>query len=447
MTQQLPFTTAPAGLFRSVPAAMLGAVLFGALPSGAPVAAQQPPAVEAAPGALTDALREQRRTLRLEDGRLSGDGADLLLGEGRASQFFLLGEEHGVAEVPQLAAALFRALNGHGYRYLAIETGDGLATSLDSLARQPDPLAALTSWYAAHWPGAPFYTLREEATLLVDAVAASPATPALWGLDYDILADRHALSRLRALAETDVQRGAVDRTVAVADSLFRLAMEQRNPGHVLMFGGPDAVLAELRRAWPPEPESEAARIVSLLEATRRINAHWARGGALESNAERAKWNKRQFARHWEAAVARDGLPPRVMLKFGANHMMRGRTLTDVYDLGNQVAELAEWSGGRSFHVLVMAGDATDHAVLDPTVMMYRPAPSGFQAAAWARPFFEAASDADWTVYDLRPIRAMASQRRFGTLSGALDKVVWGFDAVVVLTGSRPSTMLPVERPW
>jgi hypothetical protein len=33
------------------------------------------------------------------------------------------------------------------------------------------------------------------------------------------------------------------------------------------------------------------------------------------------------------------------------------------------------------------------------------------------------------------------------LPEGLAKVIWGFDAVVVVTGSRPATMLPIRRPW
>src|SRR5690606_1226813 len=370
------------------------------------VAAQQRETGDAGAERLLEALRQNRRTLAIADGRLSGDGAELLLSEGRASQFFLLGEEHGVAEVPALAAALFRELTRHGYRHLAIETGDGLAVTLDTLARKPEPLAALTAFFQAHWPGAPSYTLREEAGLLVEAVAASLARQVLWGLDYDIMANRHALPRLRELASTPAQREAAGRAIGVADSLLRLAMEQRNPGHVMMFGGLESVLQELRFAYAPGPGTEAERIVSLLEATRRINGYWLSGEGWRSNEERARWNKRQFARLWHDARQRDGEPPRVMLKFGANHMIRGRTWTDVYDLGSLASELADALGGRSFHVLVVGGRESSHAVLDPTVMEYRPAPSDMPADPATRPFFDAADPAAWTLYDLRPLRPL-----------------------------------------
>jgi hypothetical protein len=394
---------------------------------------------------LVQALRAHARTLTLDAGRLSGPGAEWFLGEARHAHFVLIGEEHGVAEIPAFTAALFRDLAVTAeYRHLAIETGDGLAAALDSLAREPDPVAAMTAWHEAHWPGAPFFTLREEADLLVSVAETSLTPPILWGLDYDVMADRHALPRLRTLAESEAQRSATDTAIAAADSLLRLAIEEGNPGRILMFAGPETVLGDLRRAWNPVPDSEPDRILTLMEATLRINSLWGAGQGLESNRERARWNKVQFARLWRSAGE-----PRVLFKFGANHMVRGRNFTGAFDLGTLASELADAMGSQSLHLLVLAGRNTESASMDPTVMEYRARPSSAQAEAWAAPFFDALEDpsgpdSSWTIYDLRPLRPLLDGR---DVPARLETVIRGFDAVLVLPGSRPATMLPIERPW
>jgi hypothetical protein len=453
MTLRAPALRASPGV---VTLAMLAAV---ALPT--PLAALQDPAPpDAGARLLVGTLEAHRHPVGVAGGGLAGAGGAWLVAQGREADFFLLGEEHGVAEIPGLTGALFRALTREaGYRHLAIETGDGMAAALDSLARLPDPEAALVGWFEAHWPGAPFFTLAEEAELLVEAVAASPASQVLWGLDYDIMADRHALPRLETLARTGAQREAVAHARSVADSLLRLAMDEGNPAHVLMFGGPVEVLEELRRGWDPVPASEADRILRILEATRGVNELWLTGQGLASNHERARWNKAQFAHYWTGAgggldpAGEAGEAPRVLFKFGANHMLRGRNFTDVHDLGALASELADARGGRSFHLLVVAGEGSESAALDPTTMTYRPQPAGTQGAAWAAPLFEAARDAEvspgapWTLLELAPLRALAAAGRLGTLPEQLQKVIWGFDAVVVLHGSRAATMLPVDRPW
>ena len=42
---------------------------------------------------------ENRYAVTFQNGAFSGPGWDLLLAEGRAARFFLVGEEHGVAEI------------------------------------------------------------------------------------------------------------------------------------------------------------------------------------------------------------------------------------------------------------------------------------------------------------------------------------------------------------
>jgi hypothetical protein len=131
-----------------------------------------------------------------------------------------------------------------------------------------------------------------------------------------------------------------------------------------------------------------------------------------------------------------------MFKFGASHMVRGRTFTNVFDLGTLASELADVHGSRSFGVFMVAGAGTQAAVVDPTVMQSVPRPAGFAQAAWARPFFAAADSAAWTVFDLRPFRTRIP--RLGSIDDTLIRVLYGFDAFVVLSGSRPQTDLPLR---
>ncbi len=376
------------------------------------------------------------------DGRLSGTGAELLLAAGRDAQFFLIGEEHGVAEVPLVAAGLFRELAPAGYRHLAIETGEMLASELNRRVLADTTGAAYAAFGRDFFPGAPFYGWREDAALLRTAVsAAGGRDDVLWGLDYDIMADRYTLRRLRDLAPTPAARAAAEAVIARADSALQQALATQNPGLLMMFGGPEDVYAPLRAAYAPEPGSEADRIIRLMETTREINAFWGRGQGYLSNHHRALFNKRQLMHYLQGAMHRgEGRMPRVMMKFGASHMMRGRTFTQVYDLGTLASEIADVHGSRSFGVLMLGGAGTTHAVTDPRV--FRSVEAPVEVEPWAKPFYDAADPQRWTVLDLRPLRARIP--RLGTLPDEVLKVLYGFDAVVILSGSGPQHDLAVR---
>jgi hypothetical protein len=391
---------------------------------------------------LTALLRANAHPMQAgADGRLSGAGAELLLAAGRDAQFFLIGEEHGVAEIPLVAAGLFRELAPAGYRHLAIETGEFMAAELNRRVLADTTGAAYAAFQRDYFPGAPFYRWREDAALLRTAVhAAGGRDDVLWGLDYDIVADRYTLRRLRDIAPNARARAAAEAAIARADSALQQALATQNPGLLMMFGGADDWYAPLREAYAPEPGSEADRIISLMEQTRRINGLFGSRQGYQSNLQRALLNKRQFQRYLDAATARDGRMPRVMMKFGSSHMVRGRSFTEVFDLGTLASEIADVHGSRSFGVLMLGGAGTTHAVIDPRV--FRSVQAPVETDGWVQPFYDAADPQRWTVFDLRPIRARIP--RLGTLPDDMLKVLYGFDAVVILSGSGPQHDLEME---
>ncbi len=416
-------------------------LLAAALLAPVTAAAQQ-----AAPdSALVAALRQNRHTLSAgADGRLEGAGARVLLDAGRESQFFLIGEEHGIAQVPQLAAGLFRGLAPAGYRYLAVETGDAVAAAMNRAATRGD--TAMASFVNRNWPGVPFYTLREESRLLTAAVRdAGGRTDVVWGLDYDILGDRYALRRLREIAPGAAARAAADRALAAADSLLRESVRTRNLGGIMMFAAPDSAFAPLRRAYAPAPGSEADRILEELEATLRVNALQVSRRYHEANVTRGGVMKTRFMRRYREAVAAGDTLPRVMLKLGANHAMRGHSFVGFYDLGNAVHELAEMNGGRAFGLMALPGRGTRQAGMDPATFNYVARPA--DESAWAKPLHDLADPSAWTLYDLRPLRRPLAAGRLGAVPPLLARVIDGFDAVVVLSGSGPSTSLAGPPPF
>ncbi|MFN2400611.1 MAG: hypothetical protein ABR543_18540 [Gemmatimonadaceae bacterium] len=389
-------------------------------------------------------LRANRRAMHIRaDGSLTGAGADLLVNAGRDAQFFLIGEEHGVAEVPLVTAALFRALVQHGYRHLAIETGDALAAALNRAIAADSTGDEYLRFLRDHWPGAPFYNWREEASLLRSAIAAAGGKKdVLWGLDYDIMADRYALRRLRDIAPNPAARLMAEAVILRADSALAKAMATQNPGLIFMFGGPTDVYVQLRKAYSPPPGSEDDRIIRLMEETRAINELFVSKHVYQSNQRRALLSKQRFMRYLQEARNERGTLPRVMLKFGASHMMRGRTFTNVFDLGSLASEVADASGSRSFGVLMVGGAGSAHAQIDPRVMRSVEAPAEYAEQDWARPFFEAANSQGWTVYDLRALRPRIPG--LASLPQRTLQVLYGFDAFVVLTGSGPQHDLTIR---
>lgn len=321
-------------------------------------------------------IRALARPMELTpSGDLAGPGGELLRPGVRESRFTMVGEEHGIAEVPRLVEALWRIGQTAGYSHLAIEVGEQPAVRLESVLRADPSDAPYLAFLRDHWPSAPFFQWREDAALLRDVVNATPGRRGVfWGLDYDIIADRHALGRLRELAPSASARRVADSAQAIADSALDRAMREQNPGLIMMFGGDSAVFSRLRAAYRPKPGSEADRILTLMDSTLLINRLFLGGRGYESNLRRSRLLKRQFWRFYDSTARAEGREPRVLLKFGAAHLMRGRNLVNTYDLGSLLPELAERNGGLAFGVCAVGGPGTKQAQIDPRVMRSAEAP-------------------------------------------------------------------------
>ena len=111
-------------------------ISFGAAAAIAPTSLAQTPAAPDPAIAIAAKAAEARLKLDFDGRRFSGPAYDLLLSEARRAQFFLIGEEHGIAENPKLAGQLFEALVPSGYRRLGIEVSPPMARELDAAARE-----------------------------------------------------------------------------------------------------------------------------------------------------------------------------------------------------------------------------------------------------------------------------------------------------------------------
>jgi hypothetical protein len=82
---------------------------------------------------VTAYLKEHALEVKLSDGRLVGPAADWFRTEAAKVQFFFIGEEHDVREIPLIAGALWRELAPLGYKHVAVEAGPWLGGRLEPI--------------------------------------------------------------------------------------------------------------------------------------------------------------------------------------------------------------------------------------------------------------------------------------------------------------------------
>jgi hypothetical protein len=388
--------------------------------------------------ALTAAAKEHRTRLEFDGDSFSGPALDQLLTRAGSAQFFLIGEEHGIAENPKLAAQLFATLVADGYEKLVIEISPPMAAILES-AVQNGGIEGLRTLYASPGGKPAFFGMREEAELLAAVRAALPeATEVFWGVDYEVLGDRALLRQLNEMERPASSDAPLENLIAASDSAWSKYSETGSPQYVFSFSGDPALVTAVINAWP-DANDRALRMLETLRSTLEINQLWMQGRGWESNARRAALIRSNFLTHWHDAN-RNGATPRILAKLGSNHLLRGRNMTGTFDLGALLPEIASADGGQTFSLMVLPGMDSLTAVMNPSTWTYSPQPAKDNYAEGLEALTDAAYSNAFTLIDLAALRPIVGSRidRYGA---DVARVVHGFDMLLVMSGSTASSNL------
>ena len=388
---------------------------------------------------LLEALQGNRLPLTMTDGRPGGAGWDLLVREAGDARFTLIGEEHGVAETAQLAAALFTALRGSGYSRVAVELSPIIAQDIEAAARR-NGVQGIADFLAG--PDVfTFYNMREEAQFLADVIKAGPSGErVLRGFDREIFSDRYLISRLESKVPARA-RPAFNRLKEA--SLNAKARNERtgNPDDLFFLAEDPALVSAVRAAWPdPDPESDA--VMRTIEESLAIEAAERAGGAWPYMQRRAQWLRSNLAALLKADQG-PKVPPKVLMKFGYMHMIRGANYVNVFDVGSMADEIAALTGDRAFHVLIIPGRGSRQAVLGAGGFNSVATDELDELRAGDQRLTRVLSNANATgheVIDFRPLRRLA-MRGLESWNSDLVRTIHGYDAVVIWNGARASSGL------
>lgn len=414
-------------------ALVLPLILVAAAWAADPIPPPAAPAGLPLPEQLPALVAHSRHLARLEQGRLRGEGADLLRELTQDAQFVLMGEEHGNTGVADFAAALWLSLRAGGFSCAAVEVDPWVAEVMNHELRT----GGVESWRrflagAGGGIAAPFFVWDREAAFadtVVSSVPRSKATP-LWGIDQVFLGSAPWLLARVADRTLDRQARQIARDLIAA---------QR--GQINGLGLDPAPLERLRDRLSVSREHELQAMVEAMLASQMIYAPFS-GGSGESfvaNNEREQLMKRNFLREYRAAARRDGQLPRVMLKFGGYHMYRGATPTGVQGLGGFVTELATANGRSSLALYVACGPG------GATGGLRGESDSCDERLAKDWPFLAGHIDpTQVTIFDLRTWKLR--QRRWQHLGADQQRLLFSYDLLVVVPGHPAAQMLPGLAP-
>jgi hypothetical protein len=195
---------------------------------------------------------------------------------------------------------------------------------------------------------------------------------------------------------------------------------------MLRLSQPD--LENLQAAVERTGNRRALELTAMLIKTHHIYSVHESGHSYDANRERALLLKHNFLAEYQQLAATTGKPPRVLLKFGENHLYKGFDETDLNDLGNFVTEFADGMGSTSLHIAILGVRGEDAAKSGPG-QVDRPVATD-TATGPLEPLVAETYRQEWTLFDLRPLRSEFATLRH--VDRALERLIFGYDLLVLI---------------
>jgi hypothetical protein len=389
---------------------------------------------------LADALRGATSPITLTaKGELADTGGKLMADAILDAQFVLLGESHYSRETPQLATAVCRLMHPDSY---AVEAGPYAAAYVNGLLKDPDRTARMKERELAHPASMAFLNAEQENDLAASCAASTKNRNfALWGLDQEFEgAASVLLQQMSAQPNGRTSAGAIRSALQRDKQAEAKARSTGDATQLFLLSASDNDVAELQAAIDVDGTPTARSMMREIARSRtiyRLNL----AGSPDSNSERASLLKKNFLEDYRAL--QENTPhPRILLKFGDNHMWKGFNDTHQLDLGDFVAEMASVEHTASLHIQVIAARGTlagfggyARPMKDEPFVL-----ADIPEYGWLKPLIEMlpadkGARSNGIVVDLRKLRF-----REIAMPSEWQHLVYGYDLLVMLPEFTPANL-------
>jgi hypothetical protein len=381
---------------------------------------------------LQQRLLQGRSILKLENGRLAGSAVPLLQSAVAESQFVLIGEDHGIAQIAELTGAMCDLLKPQGFHTMAVETGSIAAAQLAQWLHDPTHHSRIAEFKKQYPEAIAFYAVEEEDKALSHCARVQGGNFNLWGLDQELFGSSGLI--LARILETHPSRESeiqLRHLMHEEKEAATKALQTGDVSNVFMFTAPDTELQQLRGLLHKQGNKTGLQLLDTLMLSREIYGKHLKGRHYESNRQRSVLLKENFRKHYEDSTRAEGRPPKVLLKFGGAHLYKGFNLFHNNDLGNYLAELADGQGLRSLHILVLGMHGTELSF--KRFGDHQPVPvdlEGSDEFHFLKPLLHNTAADGWTVFDLRNLRRGFD--RLGVTDTQLEHLVFGYDLLILI---------------
>lgn len=369
----------------------------------------------------------RKQLFKFHNGVFEGPGWDFLLKEIKNTQFLSIGEQHGEAEIPMFTGKLAEVFKP---KALVVEIDPYTAIQLKETSLNP-------AKYAEHFKKYPydfsFYSWETEMAL---ARQMQSNKIDIWGLnEINFLSVGRFFHMLAAQAKLPANRKkAMETGNAYNKNDYPILHDVKKfnelSANKITVSQVDSLLFDFRN----ENQLSKDMLNNLKLSIQTFN-----GRSYKKRINLMKKNLLDYLRPY--LIKPGDSMPKLLFKFGANHVARTNDVTGYFEVGNLADHLIDAENKKSLHVLIFGKKGTINVMVpldnnvaiqpylvdkDPDLLMFKP-------------FTDQLKDGEWASIDLRPVRRAMAQGKLAVGNSRLQDFIKSFDILVLFsetTGNR-----------
>lgn len=369
-----------------------------------------------------DYVKANTYYFEVSDSDINGEGADILKQSIEASQFFILGEEHFSAKISQFTNAIIPSLAAANYKYFAAEIGPNSATKITNVMAEKGSLYDFnTEIYRLIGDiPVPFFDGKEDEVFLKNALNSGLA---IWGIDQEFLtAQVFLIDEIFELSKNKTEIRSSYKKVKTY--LIETSQYENNDPNLFTKFTNSTLINQFFESTDPD-NADVQKIIADLRESWEVYRLREVKDYYTSLHKRLEIMQNNFIDYYTEALKIDALP-KAIIKIGGVHASKGRSVDNIYDIGNFVMELANYNRQQSTSALIYPiAYLNDDGSIDNNI--------NEKDAAYIQPLIDE-SDGQWILIDLKKIAQYSWKNKIEYAS--LKEYMYRFDYLILTPPSK-----------
>lgn len=370
----------------------------------------------------------KKNVFKLNNAGFTGNGWDLLTAEIEKVQFVLIGEQHGEAQVPLFTGKVADILKP---KALVIEIDPYTANELKNVSSNKK----LYSQVLKQNPYAfAFYSWQEEMAMVTKL---GQQHIDIWGLnEINFLSLGTFFNSLAAGAKLPANKQAAAKLAEAYIKNDQPLYKRGDFGKFAAFHVKESTVDSLLVLFKNESPG-CKKMLYDLKMSVPIFTN-------TSYQQRVNLMKKNLLNYVYRDISADAIDmPKLLFKFGANHVTRTNDMTNNFEVGSLADNLAGAANKKTLHILVFGKEGTINnmsmADNSKAIQPYNILKDG--DLKMLSQFTELVVNDEWAVYDLRPMRKAIRLGKYHPGNTRIKEIAMGYDLLVTFAKVNGSSFM------